>query len=383
VGALMEAAVTLARLIADGQLPRPRRGIRFIWPPEFAGTYPWLAEHEAEVKRGRWVAGLNLDMVGADQNQSASVWQFVSLPQAGAAFADHLMSWLREPFLGGQRYEETPFFGGSDHFILSDPTVNIPSPSFVQWPDKFYHSSADTLDKVSPNSLALSGALAAVYAYWLASAGPDEVRWLGHWMVTRFATQAGHRAAAAIESLGATPGPEARQKTWTTYQRQSTFHAERMTAALNTLLRLEQNLSEQVKVWSADVADLAAREDAWVRATLGAVALTEEKPADEPWRIEARLLIPRRQAPGPIELGLVFQAHSKELQAALWQIEGNAEHEAHDKATLAQYWADGQRTVADITDRVSLETGQPPDDMVLRLFKLMAETGLVELKTVG
>ena len=133
--ALIETAATLARLIATGALPAPQRGIRFLWPPEMTGTFAWLAEHEDDVASGRWIAGLNLDMVGADQNLTGSAWQLVDLPQAGAAFADHLLSWLREPFLDGQRHEETPFSGGSDHYILSDPSVGIPCPMLIQWPD--------------------------------------------------------------------------------------------------------------------------------------------------------------------------------------------------------------------------------------------------------
>ncbi len=126
--ALIEVAATLARLIQTAACTQPRRGIRCLWPPEMTGTFAWLAEHEAGIKAGRWLAGLNLDMVGADQCQTGSVWELGSLPLAGASFADHLLSWLREPFLDGQRHCETPFSAGSDHYILSDPTVGIPTP---------------------------------------------------------------------------------------------------------------------------------------------------------------------------------------------------------------------------------------------------------------
>ena len=160
---------------------------------------------------GRWIAGLNLDMVGADQCQTGSAWQLVDLPQAGAAFADHLLAWLREPFLGGEtsgfaqkpgacRHEETPFSAGSDHYILADPTVGIPSPMLIQWPDKFYHTSADTPDRVSADSLGRSGALAAAYAAWLATAGEREADWLAHLMLSRFATEADRQAMRAIEA---------------------------------------------------------------------------------------------------------------------------------------------------------------------------------------
>ena len=195
--ALLETAATLARLIGQGALPAPRRGIRFIWVPEMTGTFAWLAAQEADVRSGRWLAGLNLDMVGADQCQTNGICEFVSLPAAGAAFADHLLNWLRQPFSDGIRYKEAPFASGSDHYILSDPSVGIPTPMINDWPDKFYHTSADTPDKVSPAALARSGALAALYAYWLAAAGPADAAWLGHLMVSRFAAQAGQEAAAA------------------------------------------------------------------------------------------------------------------------------------------------------------------------------------------
>ena len=55
-----------------------------------------------------------------------------------------------------------------------------------QWPDRFYHTTADTLEKVSPQSLARSSALAATYAYFVANAGAPEVAWLAREMTYRF-----------------------------------------------------------------------------------------------------------------------------------------------------------------------------------------------------
>ena len=228
----METAATLARLIGQGDLPAPRHGIRFIWVPEMTGTFAWLAAQEAEVRSGRWLAGLNLDMVGADQCQTNGICEFVSLPAAGAAFADHLLNWLRQPFSDGIRYKEAPFASGSDHYILSDPSVGIPTPMINDWPDKFYHTSADTPDKVSPAALARSGALAALYAYWLAAAGPADAAWLGHLMVSRFAAQAGQEAAAAVEKLATLQTAGERSRVWADYRRLSAFRAERSDAAL-------------------------------------------------------------------------------------------------------------------------------------------------------
>ena len=186
--AVMEAARALHTLIASGALPRPRRGIRFLWMPEMTGTYAYLAAHEADLPRT--VAGLNLDMVGEDQEQTGSSWLLIRGSDALPSFAEPLLEALREGYFGqahsfsGQgdfplfRHAVVPFSNGSDHYILGDPSVGIPAPMLIQWPDRFYHTTADTLEKVSPQSLARSTALAATYAYFVAERR-RRARWPG------------------------------------------------------------------------------------------------------------------------------------------------------------------------------------------------------------
>ena len=68
--AALEVARTLQRLVDEGKLAQPKRGIRFLWVPEMTGTYAYLATHEDEIER--MVAGLNLDMVGQNQELCGS-----------------------------------------------------------------------------------------------------------------------------------------------------------------------------------------------------------------------------------------------------------------------------------------------------------------------
>ncbi|MFN2186313.1 MAG: DUF4910 domain-containing protein, partial [Anaerolineae bacterium] len=221
--AAYEAARTLQSLIAGNRLPGPRRTIRFLWVPEMTGTFAYLAQHEQGLSQ--FIAGINLDMVGEDQGQTGSSWLIERPPEAAASFAPELLARLRDdlPGLKGMadvapshtgmgayplyRQAQVAFSGGSDHYILSDPSVGVPTPMFIQWPDRFYHTSADTPDRTDPRSLARAGALAATYAYWLACAGAAEANWLGYEMVARFKTQAieaAQRAAAeALEQEGA------------------------------------------------------------------------------------------------------------------------------------------------------------------------------------
>ncbi|MEJ2750778.1 MAG: DUF4910 domain-containing protein [Anaerolineae bacterium] len=196
VAANLEAARTLKQLIDSGQLPPPQRSIRFLWMPEMTGSFAYLSRHEADIPG--MIAGLNLDMVGADQEQTGAVMVLERPPDAAASFVVDLAERLREELFddvetyGGLegyahfRYATTGFTGGSDHYIFSDPTVGVPMPMFIQWPDKFYHTSQDTLEKVSPATLNRSGTLAAAFAYFIATAGEKETAWLAYEMLARF-----------------------------------------------------------------------------------------------------------------------------------------------------------------------------------------------------
>jgi aminopeptidase YwaD len=384
--ALLEAAVSLARLVSDGRLPAPRRSIRFIWPPEMTGTYAYLAEaanSRGSCDEGRagyhspWLAGLNLDMVGADQEQTGGQWELVDLPQAAASFADHLLAWLREPFLSGVRHTETPFSAGSDHYILSDPTVGIPAPMIIHWPDKFYHTSEDTPEKVTPDSLARSGALAAIYAYWLASAGAADAEWLGHWMVARFGASAARAAAEVVESARAATGQSG--ASWRRYARLSGFRCERMQAALADLARIDPGAGARVPGWQARVADIEERERRWAEEAFGAPAATDAHEPEPPWLARAKGLYPCRLGPGPIDVGMVLSADHPELLPQLWELHDRLGPVAHNYEPVLQYWADGTRSVAEIGELADLELDHPADENTLAYFELLAETGHIRL----
>ncbi|MGC9336308.1 MAG: hypothetical protein ACP5JJ_19370, partial [Anaerolineae bacterium] len=69
-----------------------------LWVPEIHGTVAYLAGREGDL--GRIVAGLNLDMVGEDQDQTGSSWLIERPPDPAASFAPDLLVWLREEMLG-------------------------------------------------------------------------------------------------------------------------------------------------------------------------------------------------------------------------------------------------------------------------------------------
>jgi len=179
--ATLEVAHVLAALARQGGLPEPRRTLRFLWMPEFTGTYAWIAREPAAA--ARTVAAVNLDMVGERQSDCGSTFLLEQAPHFLGSFADELLGRMRDAAIGmngGERPQlaEVPYSGGSDHALWLDPALGVPCPLLIQWPDRYYHSDYDTPERCDPHSLALAARTAAAYAAFLACAGAPEVRTL-------------------------------------------------------------------------------------------------------------------------------------------------------------------------------------------------------------
>lgn len=402
--AVLEAALALQGLVLAGALPRPRRTIRFLWMPEMTGTMAYLSGREAAL--GQIVAGLNLDMVGEDQDQTGGSWLIERPPEAMASFAPELLAWLRGllPGLRGMpdvspshtgiggyalyRQEEVAFSGGSDHLILSDPSVAIPAPMLIQWPDRFYHTSADTPERTDPASLARAAALAAAYAYWLATAGEQEVSSLGFQMVARFKERIVDEARqAAAEVMGLDDGAGL-ANALAALDRRLSYVVDRQQAALASLrslasvLCLVDELREQVE-------EAARQELAWVRQAaglravhLGLPGLPEAEPRglDAAGEEAARLLCPVRLVRGPVPLDqyrATLPAEDQEAWNQRLAAAGDGRH--HTLATLALFWADGKRSILEIADLVEMESGARDAGLLLHYFQLLEKLGFVEL----
>ena len=385
--AALEIARALQKLVDDGKLAQPRRGIRFLWVPEMTGTYAYLATHEDEIER--LVAGLNLDMVGQNQEMCGSSFLIERPPQAMSSFAPVLLERLREELLsetsalGGTgeyalfRHAVIPFSGGSDHYILSDPSVGVPTPMIIQWPDKFYHTSQDTPDKVDPAMMGRVGSLAATYAYFLASAGQEEAVWLGYEMVARF-----KRNLVQLVQEKVTERTEGRG-TVTLLRKKVAYLVEREQQALASLKRLSPEIA--IEGWQGEVAEFAGRELARGEEAIGVLAkgrdwaeLPEEPMPDE-WDEKAARIVPQRLYRGPISLRPYLRQLSEEEQEQVWQLSQEHKKGFFTLPTLAVYWADGKRSLLEIADLIELETGQRDVELLVEYFQTLDKLNLIEL----
>ncbi len=379
--ALLETARVLRRLIGEGRLSPPRRGLRFLLVPEMTGTYAYLATHEDRIPH--IVAALNLDMVGQDQEQCKSVLLVEQPPHAAPNFSGDLAAALVESLaqgtqthsgMGGYalfRHAVTPFSGGSDHYILGDPTVGVPCPMIIQWPDVFYHTSEDTPDKTDPASLARAATVAATYLAFLANAGRPEAQWLGHEMLARFKARvvrlAQDRVTEALEK--GSPGHPA-------VARLLDHQAGRLAEALATLGRLTSETGF-VNDLAAEARRVAAAEGAAAQARMPA-GTPASPPEHTEWDERAAQMRPRRVHRGPIATHGWFQRLPPAEREALWRLQKDRPA-AWALPVVALYWADGQRTLAEIMDLVELETGQRDAELMVRYFEALTHLDLLAL----
>jgi aminopeptidase YwaD len=189
---LLGLAQALKDAIARGALARPERTLTFLWVDEIRGSRQWITSHPDEARRVQYM--FSMDMTGEDtaktggtfliekQADPSAVWERPSDPHtewgAGRVKAETLKGSLLNDVhlaIAQRRARDTawivktnPYEGGSDHTAFESAGV----PSLLNWhfTDRFYHTSQDTNEKVSPAEMANVGVLVATSAYFLASA---------------------------------------------------------------------------------------------------------------------------------------------------------------------------------------------------------------------
>jgi hypothetical protein len=377
VAVALETHRVISDLIEKGNLPQPRYGIRFLLVPEMTGTYAYLSRERGASRR--LLLGLNLDMVGQRQDVTGSTLCIEWPPLASPSFTPYLLEEVADQAFskgmnpagtGGLpsiRMRTTPFSGGSDHIILSDPMIGVPTPMLMQWPDRYYHTSGDTVDKVSPDTMRRTVVAAAAYAYTCALASEDDLTWLVG------LTGRGLRKWV-IEELGKFGESDVRQPVSLDYKAgfllQRGKEALRSVAkllprsrALRTRIRVEEKLLARCVKSEAGLAAMVVRH----RHARGMSSVLGG-------RAEA---VYRRRAPGPVDTGAILMDMGPRWKAryARWQ---GKEKAAYVMQPLVLYWMDGRRDVEDICRLVAAETGHSNPEFVAFYIDLLEDAGIVE-----
>ncbi len=179
VAAGMTALYTLKNLIESKEIPPLKRSIRVLFMPEFSGTYAYLKETWKENRNV--LAAINLDMVGGRQGTGYGPLTISGLPDTSCSFITDVarlvmdevkacgVAHSNEDKVALVNTAESGFDAGSDNYILSDPSIDIPTLMLGQWPDLNYHTSSDTPEIIDPVVLHVSTSFGAAFTYFLAN----------------------------------------------------------------------------------------------------------------------------------------------------------------------------------------------------------------------
>jgi hypothetical protein len=367
VSSLMESARTLKELINRGELRKPKRSIRFLFVPEIYGTIAYLMKREDVMKRA--ICGLNLDMVGQNLDISGGSFLLDRTPDAIPSFSSDLLELIREwvipkenvwgagrkyPYI---KYATLSFTGGSDHLVLSDPLVGIPTPMLIQWPDRYYHTDKDTIDKIDPASLKRSGVLASLYAYFVATAGERETLWLRNFMVEKFRRDILEEKIRRLR--GEIDDSELIEKI--------RYKLERKIGDIKSLRKLHpisiENSIEKIKEFVYGE----------LRGIKGRKGKSKEKSSP----------VPVRKGKGPIfpEAYLPKLEPKERIKWLSLLQEAREEKEKLHDLFLPFFWMDGRRNLDEIYRLIKLETGCEVNRKLLDYyFELLECIGLIELR---
>jgi aminopeptidase YwaD len=377
VAVALETHRVIAELIARGNLPKPRYGIRFLLVPELTGTFAYLSRERGHGRR--LLFGLNLDMVGQDQDRTGSTLCIEAPPLAASSFTPYLLEEIvARAFSRGAgsagtgdlpkiRMKPTPFSGGSDHAVLSDPTVGVPTPMLMQWPDRYYHTSGDSIEKVSPETMRRAVIAASSYAYTCALAADDDLTWLTG------VTGRGLRKWVTRE-MGRFACCEGRHPVTLEYQAE--FLLQRGKDALRSIGRLSprsRGLRALIKAEEKSLARCVKNEAGSARTIMGRAGKRTPvfKGGDRARAVYQRLL------PGPVDAGGVLMD-----MGPRWRARHRRWIEKESAASLLEplvlYWMDGKRSIEEISQLIAAETGLLNPEFVDLYVGLLEEAGLVE-----
>lgn len=202
-------------------LDRPSRvGVRFVWGPEFLGLAAYLHSGHGPAP----LAAVNVDMAGEDQGRCGGPLIVERSPDdlpsylngavegAAAALPAAAVSYSGAVGCDTRAWRATPFVGASDHLLVVEPPTGRPAVSLGHWPDRFNHSSLDTVDKVDPAELRRTATVAGAAVATIRAAADGEpadlldavVRWSADRVLAApDAAALAHRAAVGAASIRA------------------------------------------------------------------------------------------------------------------------------------------------------------------------------------
>jgi hypothetical protein len=274
------------------------------------------------------------------------------------------------------------FSGGSDHYIYSDPTIGIPCPMIIQWPDKFYHTSADSIDKVSPESLQRVALLTATYTYFIANAGKEEAPWIASQTFNREKRKMSRQTQHMIDEATSSKDPDKIAEILYKLEKKILYDVSIGIQAIKSVVRISPDSRWIVDTLSDELRELGKRELKISNQIIEAyteknnISITEylRDPNDIP---DESSKIPEKNYRGPISTRPWIKKLTKEDQEALRQLNKKHGIRYGGPSTQALYWTDGNRDLKEISRLLELETGKSNLEYLIGYYDFLEKMGLI------
>jgi hypothetical protein len=403
-GLLLEIARTIIALMSSGKIEKPARTIRFFWVPETLGTVAYLSHHEDAFSR--YVAGINLDMVGQNQELCKSTLNLDRTPDSLPSYlSDYVFSLIeqsvqefdKQTHFGPTstfRYNSTTFSGGSDHAEFTNSTITVPCVMLLQWPDLYYHTSMDTIDKVSEDSLKRVGWIATMAALTLANATAETAFQLANQTASKGIIRIEVTAQKGVEELFRKkedpkikdkPAELAKELAKSTfYCKNKMEHAKwREQQATKSVTRFGENpeLNALIDRLCEEIASRAQQKTATLGEALSFIAKTlaiaiPAKLEETQAATELRRLIPKRLFKGTLDFDLLKEVlGEKEYE---WYREIDEKDSDFDKkAAEVVNFMDSRRSAHNILDAVSAEYSETNPEHLLKFLRDLEKANLI------
>ncbi|MCU1258273.1 MAG: hypothetical protein JWO80_1158 [Bryobacterales bacterium] len=375
VAATLEAMATLQRLIASGKLPRPRRGIRILSMGEMYGSMHYVQHNPEKIRRT--VAAMCVDSPASSYDLAGTEYSFYMNPHVAKDFTDALILSIAALHLTSVKrpWHEKQFTTGTDTY-LAEPMVGVPtvwgySGSGVET----HHNSEDTPDRVDPRSLRDISVINAAYLYFIANADASDASYLAQLSEDRGYIQIAKHAGRLLEQISQAQGAKQVAALIQDAAGQMDYAADREMQAVRSVLRLIAGPEREpvLKLTTQGAERLKAfgqqqqvriRQAAENRAqTLGeALVPTPVQPADP----QANTIVVKRIRFGTLPLDDLPHEQWEGFPSGAWSL----------APTIALYWCDGHRTLAEVIRLTQFELGPTAFDFV-NYFRFLQRHGYV------
>lgn len=387
-GGMLEMARALRKMVDSGRLEQPRRTIRFLWVPEFAGTYPYIKAHLERTRNT--LAVINCDMIGEDLHLTGGVFNITCTPDSIPSYLNDVVvnfTLLAENLnLTSERgtqhpfaYRIRPFGGGSDHYVFNDGALRIPSVMFGH-SDTFHHTSLDTMDKVDASELRRVCFIALGSSYYMAHAAESEAK-----DMSRIISRNGFARLSAdyYDSLGLMLDAKNPDDLLDLYKQvlnviEHSAKRERQSVLSTAVFAGDESTKKWIENSTGNLRTL--RSTFQIEAQKHFKNLSQQmgvKPREIQQSAEEKTLsriVPYRDENfvGPLQLDWLADKLGEEALEEI-KLQGYTSYEALN-------FVDGYRSVLDIKKAVSAEFGPVKLQDVLTFFQVLERAGLVTLK---